>query len=206
VDKILRLERAARRRLINRGRKTKDPHTALRFLMIAKLGQGLSRQQVARDLACVPSTVVRTARRFAEFGEDGLLDQRAFNGVTKADDRFREELSRVPLSLPTEFGWQRPTWTRELLCLELERRGQARVAACTMGRALSALGTRLGMPKPTVLCPWDRSAGCAFSLAFAGSPGTPRPRSRSSTRTRWTSISTRRSAATGCCRATGATS
>ncbi len=156
MDKILRLDRATRRRLINRGRKTKDPHTALRFLMIAKLGKGLSRQQVAGDLACVPSTVVRAARRFAEFGEDGLLDQRAFNGVTKADDGFREELSRVLLSVPTEFGWQRPTWTRELLCLELARRGQARVAACTMGRALSALGARLGMPKPTVLCPWDR--------------------------------------------------
>ena len=156
MDKILRLDRPARRRLINRGRKTKDPHTALRFLMIAKLGQGLSRQQVARDLACVPSTVVRAARRFGEFGEDGLLDQRAFNGVTKADDRFREDLSRVLLSVPTEFGWQRPTWTRELLCLELERRGLPRVAACTMGRALSALGARLGMPKPTVVCPWDR--------------------------------------------------
>jgi hypothetical protein len=33
--------------------------------MIAKLGQGLSCQQVARDLVCVPSTVVKAARRFA---------------------------------------------------------------------------------------------------------------------------------------------
>jgi len=55
VDKIPRLDRAARRRLIQRGRQTKDPYAALRFLMIAKLGQGLSCQQVARDLACVPS-------------------------------------------------------------------------------------------------------------------------------------------------------
>jgi hypothetical protein len=39
-----------------------------------------------------------------EYGEDGLLDQRAFNGATKADGRFREELSRVLLSVPTEFG------------------------------------------------------------------------------------------------------
>jgi hypothetical protein len=47
--------------------------------MIAKLGQSLSRLQVARDLACMPSTVVKAARRFADFGEDGLLDQRAFS-------------------------------------------------------------------------------------------------------------------------------
>jgi hypothetical protein len=107
VHKIPRLDRAARRRLINRGRKTKDPQTALRFLMIAKLGQGLSRQQVARDLACWPSTVVKAARRFAEAGEEGLLDQRAFNGVAKVDARFKVELERVLLSVPTEFGWQR---------------------------------------------------------------------------------------------------
>jgi transposase len=156
VDKIPRLDRAARRRLIHRGRKTRDPHTALRFLMIAKLGQGLSRQQVARDLACVPSTVVKTARRFIEGGEEGLLDQRAFNGKAKVDAQFLAELERVLLSVPTEFGWRRPTWTRELLGLELEWRGLPKVAPCTMGRALSAIGARLKAPRPIVLCPWDR--------------------------------------------------
>jgi len=95
VHRIPRLDRAARRRLITRGRKTKDPFTALRFLMIAKLGQGLSRHQVARDLGCVPSTVVKAARRFAEAGEEGLLDQRAFKGVTKVDARFKETLEQV---------------------------------------------------------------------------------------------------------------
>jgi len=155
VHKIPRLDRAARRRLIRRAKKAKDPHTALRCLMIAKLGQGVSRQQVARDLACVPSTVVKAARRFADAGEDGLIDQRAFNGARKVDAHFKEELERVLLSVPTEFGWQRTNWTRELLGRELERRGLPRVAACTMGRALSAIGARLGMPKPTVACPWD---------------------------------------------------
>jgi len=155
VHNIPRLYRAARRRLVRRAKKAKDPHTALRFIMIAKLGQGLSRRQVARDLACVPSTVVKAARRFAESGEEGLLDQRAYNGVRKVDGRFKDELERVLLSVPTEFGWQRATWTRELLGRELERRRLPRVAPCTMGRALSAIGARLGMPKPTVACPWD---------------------------------------------------
>ena len=155
MHNIPRLDRATRRRLIRRAKKFKDAHTALRFIMIAKLGQGLSRQQFARDLACVPSTVVKAARRFVESGEDGLLDQRVFNGVRKVDARFKEELERVLFSVPTEFGWQRTTWTRELLGRELERRRLPPVAACTMGRALSAIGARLGMPKPTVACPWD---------------------------------------------------
>ena len=155
MHNIPRLDRAARRRLIHRAKKAKDADTALRFIMIAKLGQGLSRQQVARDLACVPSTVVKAAKRFAESGEEGLLDQRAFNGIRKVDARFKKELERVLLSVPTEFGWQRTTWTSELLSRELEQRPLPRVAPCTMGRALYAIGARLGMPKPRVPCPWD---------------------------------------------------
>ena len=152
---ILRLDRPTRRRLTRSLRKTKDHWTALRHLMILKLDQGLSRQRIARELQCAPATVVAVAKRFLELGEDGLLDQRAGNGEMKADERFKAELGRVLLGVPTEYGWQRPTWTRELLCLEMERRRFPRVAVCTMGRALHDIGARLGMPKPTVSCPWN---------------------------------------------------
>jgi len=156
VETIPRLDRAEKRRLIHRGRKTKDPQTALRFLMIVKLAERLSCQQVARDLGCAPASVVRTWKRYRAGGEEGLLDQRAGNGCTKVDARFRAELWQVLLKVPTEFGWQRPTWTRELLALEMSKRGFPRVADCTMGRALCAIGARLTAPKPIVLCPWDR--------------------------------------------------
>jgi transposase len=95
------------------------------------------------------------AQRFQSFGEEGLLDRRIDNGQPKVDERFLAELRRVLLSVPTEFGWQRPTWTRELLALELAQRGFPKVAVCTMGRALCAIGARLGAPKPYVSCPWD---------------------------------------------------
>lgn len=156
MDTIPRLDRAGRRRLIRRGRKTRDPQTALRFVMIAKLAQGLSRQRVARDLSCAVSTVVGAAQRYQSRGEEGLLDQRAGNGRSKVDARFLAELGQVLLKVPTEFNWERPTWTRELLSLELAQRGFPRVAVCTMGRALCAVGARLTSPKPIVLCPWDR--------------------------------------------------
>jgi transposase len=57
---------------------------------------------------------------------------------------------------PEDVGWQRPTWTRELLCLQMTLEGFPSVAVCTMGRALSRIGARLGTPKPVVLCPWPR--------------------------------------------------
>lgn len=124
--------------------------------MVAKLGQGLTIQQVAGELHCAPSTVVGAAHRYLESGEDGLLDQRAHNGCLKLDARFLSELRSVLLKVPTELGWKRPTWTRELLCLEMRKRGLPRVAVCTMGRALYAIGARLTAPKPVVLCPWPR--------------------------------------------------
>lgn len=55
---------------------------------------------------------------------------------------------------PQDRGWERPTWTRELLCLEMKRLRLPRVSVCTMGRVLAELGARLGSPKPVVLCPW----------------------------------------------------
>jgi len=124
--------------------------------MIVKLADGLSRQQVARDLGCAPATVVRTWHRYRKGGEERLLDQRAGNGPAKVDARYRAELWQVLLKVPTDFGWQRPTWTRELLALEIAKRSFPRVADCTMGRALCAIGARLTAPKPIVLCPWDR--------------------------------------------------
>ena len=52
----------------------------------------------------------------------------------------------------------RPTWTRELLCLQMRREGWPQVAVGTMGRTLAHIGARLGTPKPIVLCPWPRDA------------------------------------------------
>jgi transposase len=87
-------------------------------------------------------------------GVAGLLDQREANGPTKADEQFLDELRRVLEKTPDVYGWSRHTWTRELLCAEMERRGFVRIAVCTMGRALVAIGARLGTAKPIVLCPW----------------------------------------------------
>ena len=76
------------------------------------------------------------------------------NGRAKVTPRFLDVLRQVLLKVPQDFGWQRSTWSREVLALELARRKQPLVAACTMGRALATVGARLGAPKPFVDCPW----------------------------------------------------
>jgi len=154
MQNIPHLPRPRRRELIRIGRKSGDPATALRFLMIAKLSSGASRNRVAHEVGTAVSTVITAAQRFARHGIDGLYDQRRFNGARKVDEIFQQHVGAALCGVPQDFGWERPTWTRELLCLEMERRSFPRVAVCTMGRVLAAICARLGRPKPVVLCPW----------------------------------------------------
>lgn len=152
------MNRPERRRLIRRGRQSGDPATALRFQAVAALAAGRSGVQIAKELDIARSTVTTAARRFLDGGPEALHDRRSQNGTTKADEPFRLRLAELLHGTPEDFGWSRPTWTRELLCLQMTREGWPAVAVCTMGRALAAIGARVGMPKPIVLCPWPRDA------------------------------------------------
>jgi transposase len=152
------MSRPLRRSLIQLGRRSGDPDTAARFHAVARLGLGRSSVQVASDLDLARSTVVRAAERYDREGIGGLYDKRQGNGATKADDAFRRRVTQLLARTPEDFGWRRPTWTRELLSLQMEHEGRARVSVCTMGRVLARIGARLGVPKPVVLCPWPRDA------------------------------------------------
>ncbi len=158
MDKIPRMSRVMRRHLIAVGRRSGDLQTAVRFHIVSRLGLGRSSPQVAQDLDVARSTVVRAANHFAAQGADGLFDRRRGNGASKVDDAFRRALVTLLRGTPEDSGWMRPTWTRELLCLQMRKDGWPGVAVCTMGRALARIGARLGMPKPVVLCPWPRDA------------------------------------------------
>ena len=154
--KVPRMSRVERRSLIQLGRRSGDPHTALRFQAVARRAAGRSSVQVANELDVARSTVVSAADRFVRDGVDGLYDRRRSNGRRKTDDCFDRVLVRVLQRTPDAYGWGRPTWTRELLCQQMRLEGFAPVAVCTMGRALCRIGARLGRPKPVVLCPWPR--------------------------------------------------
>jgi transposase len=153
---VPRMSRVERRQLISLGRRSGDPYTALRFQAVARLGAGRTMRQAAAELDIAVSTVVSAANRFVAEGVGGLYDRRRDNGAVKADERFDRVLTRLLGLTPEHYGWPRPTWTRELLCLQMQVEGFPMVAVCTMGRALSRIGARLGSPKPIVLCPWRR--------------------------------------------------
>lgn len=156
MDIVPQMHRAERRNLLHLGRKSDDLATALRFQIVARLGLGKSSTEVAEELDVAPSTVVRTAHRFAVDGIKGLYDRRCNNGAPKANAAFCRRIAKLLERTPEHFGWSRPTWTRELLCLQMKQESWPMVAVCTMGRVLARLGARRGMPKPIVLCPWKR--------------------------------------------------
>ncbi len=158
MDIVPRMSRNDRRKLARLGRMSGDPETALRFLIVANLAAGRNSPQVAIDLHVARSSVVRTAYRFASGGLEALFDQRRGNGKRKVTDAFRDRVAEVLRRTPEDYGWMRPTWTRELLCLQMKRDGWPAVSVTTMGRTLASIGARLGLPKPVVLCPWPRDA------------------------------------------------
>lgn len=148
------LKRKQRQALLRWGERSGCPLTMRRCMAVAAVGRGASCNAAARELGCATSTVVSAVRRYREKGRGALRDRREGNGQRKVDERFRERLARVLVGTPEDWGWCRPTWTRELLCLELERRGLPQVSVATMGRALTWLGARCKAARPIVECPW----------------------------------------------------
>jgi transposase len=143
--------------MIREGRKSGEAETAERFRIVAMLSGGRGVNEVARILDVAVAHVSRTRARFLRGGKEALYDQRSDNGKRKVTPEYLAALKELLLSSPPDCGWMRPTWTRELLCIEMEARGFERIAVCTMGRALHQLGARLGSPKPFVECPWSEA-------------------------------------------------
>jgi transposase len=55
---------------------------------------------------------------------------------------------------PQDYGYRRPTWTRELLAKLMREFTGTKVHPATMSRALGRIGARHGRPRPRVKCPW----------------------------------------------------
>jgi transposase len=139
-------------------RRCRDGAVRIRYLIIINLLNHRSAAQTALALGVHETTVYRVAGRFRARGEWGLWDAREDNGPSKMDDRFLATLYRVVRGTPAQYGWRRPTWTRELLVLTMARLTGVRVHVTTMSRALAMVQARRGRPRPVVRCPWGKAA------------------------------------------------
>jgi transposase len=151
---VIRLEHRVKVRLRRMRRETRDKGLAARCQIVLLAGKGRRRAAVADGVGCSVSWVNRVVARFRDCGVAGLLDRREDNGTRKLDEWFLSVLYDVVDGSPHDHGYPRPTWTRELLAKVLFARTGVSVHPATMSRALSAIGARLGRPRPTVGCPW----------------------------------------------------
>jgi len=145
-------------KLVERMRRCRDAGLKGRYLIIVNLLNGRSARETAEALGIDGSTVYRVARRFRERGEVGLFDRREDNGQVKLDERYLSELYDLVRGHPQDYGWKRPTWTREMLVMTLGEQTGVTVHVATMSRALKMIAARRGRPRPTVRCPWSKRA------------------------------------------------
>lgn len=146
---------SVKQKLLRNLRQCRDSRTELRYLIVVNLLNGRGAYPTTAVLGVHNTTVYQVAKRFRERGEWGLLDGREDNGTSKLDERFLTCLYEVVRARPPQFGWLRPTWTRELLVQTMVRETGVRIHVGTMSRALALVEARRGRPRPTVRCPWS---------------------------------------------------
>lgn len=155
---VLDLSGRDKRRLLKTVRKCQDARLKTRYQIVLNVVEGRSASDTATALGVAASTVRRVVARYAEAGEAGLVDRREENGPCKLSEEYLSRLYEIVADSAENYGWRRPTWTRELLAITMERETGIRVHVGTMSRALKAIGARRGRPKPTVACPWSEPA------------------------------------------------
>jgi transposase len=151
---LLRLDRRVKLRLRRVRRETKDKGLATRCQVVLLAAKGRRRPAIAEGVGCSVSWVGRVLARFRDCGVAGLYDRREDNGTVKLDEAYLSLLRNLVDESPQDYGYPRPTWTRELLAKLMHELTGIKVHPATMSRALKAIKARRGRPRPRVRCPW----------------------------------------------------
>jgi transposase len=136
----------------------RDAETRQRCRIVLGLNQGLGPTELHRRLGAARSTIYRVERRFIEEGENGLRDRRAEVPPWKVDERYMQRLEELIYLNPKDLGWQRSTWTSELLAKQLAQDTAISLHRTHVNRLLRGLGMRWGRPRPGPLQYTTRAA------------------------------------------------
>ena len=139
-------------------KKTNDKRLSIRIRIVLMNFGGHKASVIADSVGCSDKTVRRWVDRFTEEGIAGLHDRREDNGDLKLDEAYLGRLKEIVDLTPREFGYDRPTWTRELLVEVMNCETGVRIHPATMSRALKKIKARRGRPRPIVGCPWSKQA------------------------------------------------
>ena len=127
--------------------KTPSRIEALRARVLLLLHGGLDPSEVATIAGCARATVYRTVYRFEDLGEDGLLDRRSCRPPSKVTAEVEAKLIDYVDRSPQDYGWQRSTWTLELLAAQLVGDTGVRLSSSHVRNLLRANDVRRGRPR-----------------------------------------------------------
>jgi putative transposase len=128
-------------------KKTRSRIEALRARILLLLHGGREPSEVAKLVGCARATVYRTLYRFEDLGEGSLLDQRHQRGPSKVTAEVAERLVGYIDGSPQDFGWQRTTWSLELLAVQLAHDAGVRLSPSHVRNVLLANQVRRGRPR-----------------------------------------------------------
>jgi transposase len=151
-----RLKKSEQRWMVAESMNAADAEWRMRCKIIRNLVRGETPSTIARVLGCSRSSVYRVADRFLAEGPEGLVDGREDNGEPKVTEELVLTVLVAVAGSPRMYGYQRPTWTQELLVLVVAQETGVRISTTTMSRLLHREGMRCGRPKPVVACPWSK--------------------------------------------------
>jgi transposase len=151
------LPKRSQRWLNNKAMRGEDAGLRIRCKIVRNLMRSESPTRIQCILGCARSQIYNVAHRFLEEGLEGLMDRREDNGVAKVDETYTAVVLEIVAGAPTEHGYQRPTWTQELLLLVAGEKTGVMISTTTMSRLLQRVGARHGRPKPCVECPWPKA-------------------------------------------------
>jgi len=154
MPKILVSLYPVQRRVMKKMMKTTSNRVeALRCRILLLLDEGNSVVKTTVLAHCVRATVYRTVYRFEDLGEEGLLDRRKGAKARKVTPEMCVYLLDYLDDCPKDYGWQRSTWSLELLALQLEQDTAVSLTPQHVGRVLRSEGCRRGRPRPALRIP-----------------------------------------------------
>jgi transposase len=134
-------------------KKTQSVVEAQRARIVVLLSDGYPVAKVATVLGCVRSTVYTSLYRFEDEGLEGFKDKRLGGVPRKVTVDVRAKLVDYLDVTPRDFGWQRSSWTLELLALQLEQDTQVKISKSYVRVLLKQEKCRRGRPCPVLRVP-----------------------------------------------------
>jgi putative transposase len=147
------LYRALRHRIERRWRKSRDTIEVTRCRILLLLDDGLAPTEVSRILECDRSLVYKTVYRFDEHGEEGLADRRFTPKPRKVTEELLNRLLFLLDKSPRDFGWQRSTWSLELMAKQIDRELAVQLSPSHIRALLLDMGCRRGRARPGLRIP-----------------------------------------------------